>query len=113
MQIHAHSCSFVRKTNSTEPNNWIHVDWQPEPGQLFDVRIRVTVRETRGALGRVATEIAQTGIDIGEVSMDGNNPGMTAVLRFLVRVADRQHLARLMRHLRRLSDVARIAREQE
>ena len=113
LQIHAHSCSFVRKTNSTEPNNWIHVDWQPEPGQLFDVRIRVTVRETRGALGRVATEIAQTGIDIGEVSMDGNNPGMTAVLRFLVRVADRQHLARLMRHLRRLSDVARIAREQE
>ncbi len=113
LQIHTHACACVRKSRSTEPNNWIHVGWQADPEQLFKVRIKVTTRDIRGALGRVSTEIAQTGIDILEVSMDSNNPGMTAVLHFLVQVADRQHLAKLIRHLRHIPEVVRIVREQE
>ena len=112
LQIHTHSCTCVRKSRSTEPNNWIHVDWQADPEKVFDIAIKVTTRDVRGALGRVATEIAQTGIDIVEVHMDNNNPGMTAILSFLIQVADRKHLARLIRHLRHVPDVIRIVRDQ-
>ena len=113
LRIHTHACRSVRKSRSVEPNNWIHVDWEPDPGQLFDLRIRVTVRDIRGALGRVATGISQSGANIKQVIMDGENPGLTSDLHFLIQVADRQHLARLIRQLRRIPDVVRIIREQE
>ena len=113
LRIHTHACRAVRKSRSVEPNNWIHVDWEPDPGQLFDLRIRVTVRDIRGALGRVATGISQSGANIKQVIMDGENPGLTSDLHFLIQVADRQHLARLIRQLRRIPDVVRIIREQE
>ena len=113
LRIHTHACRAVRKSRSVEPNNWIHVDWEPDPGQLFDLRIRVTVRDIRGALGRVATGISQSGANIKQVIMDGENPGLTSDLHFLIQVADRQHLARLIRQIRRIPDVVRIIREQE
>ena len=113
LRIHTHACRSVRKSRSVEPNNWINVDWEPDPGQLFDLRIRVTVRDIRGALGRVATGISQSGANIKQVIMDGENPGLTSDLHFLIQVADRQHLARLIRQLRRIPDVVRIIREQE
>ena len=113
LRIHTHACRSVRKSRSVEPNNWIHVDWEPDPGQLFDLRIRVTVRDIRGALGRVATGISQSGANIKQVIMDGENPGLTSDLHFLIQVADRQHLAKLIRQLRRIPDVVRIIREQE
>ena len=113
LRIHTHACHSVRKSRSIEPNSWIHVDWEPDPDQLFDVRIKVMVRNIRGALGRVATGISQSGANIEQVSMEGDNPGLASELHFLVQVADRQHLARLMRQLRRVPDVIRIIREQE
>ncbi len=113
LRIHTHACKSVRKSRSVEPNSWIHVDWEPDAGLLFDVRIKVTIRNTRGALGRVATGISQSGSNIRQVTMDGENPGLTSDLHFLIQVSDRQHLARLMRHLRRGPDVVRLIREQE
>jgi GTP pyrophosphokinase/guanosine-3',5'-bis(diphosphate) 3'-pyrophosphohydrolase len=103
----------VRKSRSNEPQNWIHVEWEPDPGQLFDVRIRVTVKNVRGALGRVAVAIAQAGVNIEQVNMDGGNPGLYTEMSFLVQVRERAHLAMLMRSLRRIPDIVRIIREQE
>ena len=113
LRIHTHDCNAVRKSKSIEPTKWLHVDWDPDPGQLFDVKIRVVVRHVRGALGRVATGISQSGANIEQVSMDGDNPGLTSEMHFLVQVSDRDHLARLMRHLRHVPDIVRIVREQE
>lgn len=113
LRIHTHACHSVRKSRSVEPNSWIHVDWEPDAGLLFDVRIKVTIRNTRGALGRVATGISQSGSNIRQVTMDGETPGLTSDLHFLIQVSDRLHLAKLMRHLRRVPDVIRLIREQE
>ncbi|WP_394701318.1 RelA/SpoT family protein [uncultured Propionivibrio sp.] len=113
LRIHTHACHSVRKSRSIEPNSWIHVDWAPDPGLMFDVRIKVMIRNTRGALGRVATGISQSGSNIRQVTMSGENPGLTSDLHFLIQVSDRPHLAKLMRHLRRVPDVIRIVREQE
>jgi GTP pyrophosphokinase/guanosine-3',5'-bis(diphosphate) 3'-pyrophosphohydrolase len=113
LRIHTHSCSVVRKSSSTEPQNWIHVEWEPDPGQYFDVRMKVTARDVRGALGRVSTAIANADVDIENVRMDRSNQGLFTDIHFLLRVTGRQHLASLMRALRRISDVVRIVREQE
>ncbi len=113
LRVHTHACDAVRKSRSSEPQNWIHVEWEPDPGQYFDVRIKVTAKNVSGVLGRVATSIAQSGVNIDYVNMGRKNPGLFTDIHFLVQVSGRTHLALLMRGLRRIPDVVRIVREQE
>ena len=113
LRIHTHTCQAARRSRTNEPQNWIQVEWETAPGQLFDVRIKVTTKNARGVLGRVATGISQLGINIEFVSMDSKRPGFFADMHFLVQVSGRQHLAMLMRSLRHIPDVVRIIREQE
>jgi GTP pyrophosphokinase/guanosine-3',5'-bis(diphosphate) 3'-pyrophosphohydrolase len=42
--IHTHDCATIRKSRSSEPQKWIDVEWEPEEGKLFDIRIRVEVK---------------------------------------------------------------------
>jgi guanosine-3',5'-bis(diphosphate) 3'-pyrophosphohydrolase len=110
--IHTHDCPAIRKMRSAKPTKWIDVEWEPEPGKLFSVRLRLTVQNTVGALGRIATEISGSGTNIVHVNMDEKHPGLYTTINFTVQVAGRTALARLMRSLRRLPEVVRIAREQ-
>jgi GTP pyrophosphokinase/guanosine-3',5'-bis(diphosphate) 3'-pyrophosphohydrolase len=111
--IHTHDCSVIRKARSNDPQKWIDVEWEPEAGKLFEVHIKVTAKNIRGILGRVATGISEAGSNIEHVTMDEKNPGLYTELRFVVQVSDRGHLAKLMRSVRRIQDVVRIGRERE
>ncbi|MDR3299736.1 MAG: bifunctional (p)ppGpp synthetase/guanosine-3',5'-bis(diphosphate) 3'-pyrophosphohydrolase [Candidatus Accumulibacter sp.] len=113
LRIHTHACPAVRKLRGTEPQSWIRVEWEPDPGQFFEVRVKVTARNVIGALGRIASAVAAQGINIDQVNMDRKRPGLFTELHFQVQVSGRSHLAALMRSLRRVPDVVRIAREQE
>ncbi|MDR2112729.1 MAG: bifunctional (p)ppGpp synthetase/guanosine-3',5'-bis(diphosphate) 3'-pyrophosphohydrolase [Candidatus Accumulibacter sp.] len=113
LRIHTHSCQAVRKSRSTEPQNWIRVEWDPDPGQFFEVRIKVTAKNVIGMVGRVATGIAESGVKIDQVTMHRKNPGLFTDVHFQVLVLGRSHLASLIRSLRRIPDVARITREQD
>ncbi len=68
--IHTHDCPMVRKSRSNEPQKWIDVEWEPEPGKLFEARIRVTAKNARGVLAQMATGIAEAGSNIENVSME-------------------------------------------
>ena len=111
--IHTHDCPAIRKSRSSEPQKWIDVEWEPEPGKLFDVRIRIAAKNVRGVLGRIATGISESGANIENVSMDEKDSGLYTVLHFTVQVAGRLHLAQLLRVLRHIPEVVRIARERE
>jgi guanosine-3',5'-bis(diphosphate) 3'-pyrophosphohydrolase len=111
--IHTHDCQAIRKSRSIEPQKWIDVEWEPEPGKLFNVSIRITAKNARGVLGRIATSISEIGSNIENVSMEEQSPGLYTVLHFIVQVSGRVHLAQLLRGLRRIPEVVRIARERE
>ena len=111
--IHTHDCPVIRKSRSNEPQKWIDVEWEPETGKLFNVRIKVAAKNMRGVLGRVATGISEAGSNIEHFTMDEKNTGLYTELHFVVQVSDRVHLAQLMRSLRRIPDVVRINRERE
>ena len=113
LRIHTHVCAAVRKSRSTEPQNWVHVEWEPAPGQLFGVRVKVTTKNAIGMLGHIATGIAAMGINIDDVSMDRKALELYTDIHFQIRVFGRSHLASLMRSLRRIPGVVRIVREQE
>ncbi len=110
--IHTHDCPTIRKSRSTEPQKWIDVEWEPEEGKLFDMRIKVEVKNTRGVLAQVAAAIADAGSNIEHVAMDSDPERLFTLLHFTIQVAHRNHLAAVMRGLRHIPEVTRIARER-
>jgi guanosine-3',5'-bis(diphosphate) 3'-pyrophosphohydrolase len=110
--IHTHDCPAIRKARSAKPTKWLDVEWEPEPGKLFSVRLLIMVQNTVGALGRIATEISSSGTNIEHVNMEEKHPGLYTTLHFTVQVASRTSLARLMRSVRRIPEVVRITRDQ-
>lgn len=110
--IHTHDCQAIRKSRSSEPQKWIDVEWEPEDGKLFDLRIKLEVKNTRGVLAQVAAAIAEAGSNIEHVSMEADPERLFTVLRFTIQVAHRNHLAAVMRGLRHIPEVTRIVRER-
>ncbi len=110
--IHTHDCPTIRKSRSTEPQKWIDVEWEPEEGKLFDIRIKVEVKNTRGVLAQVAAAIAEAGSNIEHVAMDADPERLFTLLHFTIQVAHRTHLAAVMRGMRHIPEVTRIVRER-
>jgi len=110
--IHTHDCPTIRKSRSTEPQKWIDVEWEPEDGKLFEIRIKVEVKNTRGVLAQVASAIAEAGSNIEHVAMDSDPERLFTVLRFTIQVAHRNHLAAVMRGMRHIPEGTRIVRER-
>jgi GTP pyrophosphokinase len=109
--VHTHDCPTAAKSRG-DPEKWLDVEWAPETDKMFDVGIRVTVVNQRGVLAKVATEIAEAGSNIDNVSMEEERSLYTA-MHFTLQVANRLHLARVMRALRRIQEVVRIARVKD
>jgi GTP pyrophosphokinase/guanosine-3',5'-bis(diphosphate) 3'-pyrophosphohydrolase len=108
--VHAHDCPGIRKSRTSEPKKWIDVEWQPAEGKLFDVRIRITAKNARGVLAAMAAAIADAESNIENVTMEEKTPSLYTTLQFTIQVANRAHLANVMRGLRHISDVVRITR---
>jgi len=110
--VHQDDCTSVQKWRLLEPAKWIAVEWDPEPGRLFEARIKVEVENVRGVLANLATSLADSGSNIEQVSMT-NEAHQQAALHFNLLVTNRQHLAQIMRQLRHLPHVKRLSRERQ
>ena len=108
--VHTHDCPSISKSRSNEPKKWIDVEWQPAEGKLFEARVRVTAKNARGVLAAMAASIADAGSNIENVSMEEKTPGLYTTLQFTLQVANRSHLAKVMRSLRLIPEVVRITR---
>src|SRR6266850_345877 len=106
--IHRENCVNVEDYRK-HPENWLPVSWQTAPDRLFSSEIRVYVVNRTGVLAAVAAAIASTETNIDHVSIVEQATD-TAVLTFELRVRDRRHLARLVRVIRRMTDVTRVTR---
>ena len=109
--VHTHDCPTAAKSR-TDPDKWLDVEWAPEPARLFDVGIHVTVMNQRGVLAKVAGAIAADGANIDAINMDEDRSAYTN-MHFTLQVADRLHLARIKRGLRRIPEVISIARVRD
>jgi RelA/SpoT family (p)ppGpp synthetase len=110
--VHAGDCNSIVRSRKKEPEQWIDVEWDPRTTRLFQAAINVTVENQRGVLAKVASAIAEAGSNIDSIAMDEDRAVFTA-MHFVIEVANRQHLARVMRALRRLPDVETIVRPRE
>ncbi len=87
----------------------LDVEWEDEQRREFSTEVKVVTDNKRGVLARVAAAISEMSSNIENVNMDEMD-GLTSALRFVIKVQDRQHLARIMRRLRALPPVLRISR---
>ncbi len=110
--VHMADCRAAARSRKNEPDQWIDVEWDRAPKRQFQAAIAVTVANQRGVLGKVASEIADAGANIDSISMQEDRAVFTTMM-FVLDVANRDHLARVMRALHRLADVKKIVRVRE
>jgi len=107
--VHRSDCESARRQRQRDAERWIDVEWGEDIRGLYRTVIEVQVRDDRGALGRVAADIAASEANIVHVSMD-EEPDAVATIRFTLQVRSRHHLAQMFRRLRKQADVTRITR---
>ena len=112
MVVHTLDCPGILKSRKDEPHKWLDVEWEPEEGRMFDLRLRVEVKNQRGVLARVATSISDAGSNIEHMSTETDPDGHVTTLHFTIKVSDRKHLATIMRRVRHIQEVMRITRER-
>ncbi|MDR3214192.1 MAG: DUF5913 domain-containing protein, partial [Azoarcus sp.] len=108
LEIHLQDCPVVTRMRGNL-GRWVDADWEPDETRLFDVTIRILCRPVHGMLVRIANAIAADDCNIQSAVMDqGEAPYVS--LRMTLQVRDRPHLAKVMRRVRQVSEVVRIAR---
>ncbi len=108
--VHADDCPTGKRLLLRDGERFLEVEWADEPVRSFDTTVIVTVTNGKGVLARVASSIAAAEADITHVDM-GDEPAQTATdIRFSVAVRDRQHLADVLRSLKRTTSVIKAQR---
>jgi GTP pyrophosphokinase len=109
MVIHTHDCGAIARARH-DPERVLDVAWDPDTTKQFEVSIKLVVANRRGVLAKVAAEIAEAGSNIQNVAVDPEEDGDYTDMFFTLQVKDRLHLARIMRGLRAIPEVVRLAR---
>jgi GTP diphosphokinase / guanosine-3',5'-bis(diphosphate) 3'-diphosphatase len=108
VMIHRQNCGNLAEYRK-QPEKWISVAWEKRHDRTFSSEIRVDVANRTGVLAAVAASIAGTDTNIDHVSMKERD-GNTSTMIFELQVRDRQHLASVIKTIRRMPDVLRVVR---
>ncbi|MGK2927637.1 MAG: RelA/SpoT family protein [Lysobacterales bacterium] len=106
--VHRVQCSNVREFRK-HPDRCVDVNWAPITKGMFPVAVRIVARNTPGVLASISTSIGEAGSNIERVAQPDANPE-TATLLFTLSVRNRDHMARVLRRLRRNATVLRVNR---
>jgi len=110
LEIHLQECPAVTRMRG-HLGRWVDADWEPDETRLFDVTIRILCRSGYNMLVRTANAISSCDCNIQSAVMDHQaEASPITTLSMTLQVRDRQHLARVMRRVRQVPEVARIAR---
>ncbi|MDO9284232.1 MAG: bifunctional (p)ppGpp synthetase/guanosine-3',5'-bis(diphosphate) 3'-pyrophosphohydrolase [Aquabacterium sp.] len=108
--VHTADCSVGKRLADRDPERWIAVEWAEQPTRNFETSVKLLVKNGKGALAQIAAAISAAEGDISHIEMDSEQHDDAAELRLLLAVRDRQHLADVLRTLKRSPPVLRAAR---
>lgn len=94
----------------TQNEKWLDVAWSEDVSREFPVDIFVHAKNQRGVLATIAVAVSETDSNIDNVIVDERDGGYSD-LRLTIEVTDRQHLAKVIRRLRRVDLIERIMRK--
>ncbi|MEO5630073.1 MAG: TGS domain-containing protein, partial [Thermomonas sp.] len=106
--VHRLECPNVAEYRKS-PERWVQIGWDREVSGDFDAALRVEVDNRPGSLAQIAAAIAHAKSNIDRVEYLERDTSIAAI-RFSIEVADRKHLAEVIRKIRRLSVVHGVQR---
>ena len=106
--IHRDGCGNAEEYHK-QPENWLPVSWQTSAGKYFLSELRVQTANRMGMLAALSAAIAATETNINHVTVESRDADISDMV-FVLEVRDRQHLSRIVRVLRRMTDVQRVTR---
>ncbi|TAK74281.1 MAG: bifunctional (p)ppGpp synthetase/guanosine-3',5'-bis(diphosphate) 3'-pyrophosphohydrolase [Aquabacterium sp.] len=108
--VHTAECGVGRRLFERDSERWIPVEWAEEPSRSFEAAVQVLVSNGKGVLAQVAQALSEAEADITHIDMGDERPTETAELRLRVAVRDRQHLADVLRAVKRANAVLKVTR---
>ncbi len=109
--VHAEQCSRLHKLRR-RPDTFMTLRWSEHIQQTFPLIIRIEAVDESRLLAKMAAAIADAEADISDVRVQ-NQGGQHYQFIFKLNIRDRIHLARVLRHLRRVPAISRISRGVE
>jgi len=106
--VHRKECRNTREFKK-HPDRCLDVTWAPVTHGMFKVGLRIQTRNNPGVLANISASIGEAGSNIEKVEQPEANPE-AATLLFTISVNDRDHMARVMRRLRRNTNVLKVSR---
>ena len=108
ISVHNAECEKIKKMLANT-ENCVALRWANNAQGMFKSQVKITLKDTRGAMAMVTQAIADTDCDIEDV-MVLERDGTQNIVQFTVLVKSRKHLAEMMRYLRQLPVVQKINR---
>jgi len=108
--VHTHTCKAAAE-HRNHPERWTDVRWDKTLERSFLVELEADVANSRGMLAAIATSIANLDSNVEGFLMKEEERSR-AILHFTLAVHDRNHLARIIQKVRKLSGVFRVARSK-
>ncbi len=109
LTLHRQDCPTAERQKDKDAERQVNTAWSRDVIGAFQCKIEAFVNNESGLLSRVTGELASADSNIVDIQIDQETHG-SATLRFLVEVKNRQHIARLLRILRRVPGVRSIRR---
>jgi len=108
--VHTQNCNNIADYRKLA-DKWIDVEWSNEIDGDFVAEMRVEVANQRGVLATLAAIISDMGSNIENVDIEERD-GMTNSINFTITVKNRDHLAKIIRRAKSVSNVLRISRKK-
>ncbi|WP_318478662.1 bifunctional GTP diphosphokinase/guanosine-3',5'-bis pyrophosphate 3'-pyrophosphohydrolase [Photobacterium leiognathi] len=108
--IHREECANVRGYRK-EPDKYMAVEWSEDFDQEFVTCLKVDMQNHQGALADLTNTIAATGSNIQGLSTEEKD-GRLYTITVKLTTRSRIHLANIMRRIRIMPNVVRVARQK-
>jgi (p)ppGpp synthase/HD superfamily hydrolase len=106
--IHRDTCGNVEDYHK-HPEKWQPVTWQENLNRYFSAEVRIEAANKIGMLASISAAIAGTDTNIGHATVEQRD-GDVSLIKLEVEVKDRKHLARVVRTIRQMPEIVRVAR---
>jgi len=106
--VHRVNCRNVREFRK-HPDHCIDVAWAPIHRGMYEVALHILAKNIPGVLANISSSIGEAGSNIEKIEQPESNRELAKLL-FIISVRDRDHMAHVMRRLRRNRNVIRVSR---
>ena len=107
--VHVETCNNLNEVRRRTPHEITPARWAYDVDDEFQTVLRVNVRRRKGIMAEVAAEITSCDAGVESINIEERNAEISTV-NVGITVRNRDHLAKLMRRLRRIAAVINVAR---